>query len=168
VKVKIKKAKPKMIARKSKPVPKAFVPKPLEFFLGRRRFDDVREWVQIIREMHMKDATPVFSGMSQRHFNVYIDTLDEIIAEEKRTRRCLCPCECPACGTFLSLDNRGICWACNSNNHQGSKPKLGREAIRELSKASFDKDLILHTKIDPAKDFPARRLRVVAKVAKTK
>ena len=174
LKAKLKKAKikAKLVAKKSKPSslpsPRQFVPKPLEFFLGRKRYDDVRVWVQTIREMHMNDATPVFRGMSQRHFNTYIDTLDAIIAEEKLTRRCLCPCECPACGTFLSLDNRGICWACNTGNHQGSKPKSGRLAIQQMAKMSFDKDLMVHTKVDPKKDFPARRLRAVAKVARTR
>jgi len=79
--------------------------------------------------------------MSQRQFNKYLDTLDELIAEERDLKlvRCTCPCECPCAGLRLSLDNRKLCSNCNAGIHLGTQSAAGRAHVKSLAVASHER-----------------------------
>lgn len=82
------------------------------------------------RDLPFPEKGVFFASMSQRLYNKYLDTLDDIIDREtgRKIRRCECPCQCYVRERMLDEDN--ICYKCVCGKHPGRHLTEGKRYVK--------------------------------------
>lgn len=78
-----------------------------------------------------------FQGMSQKLYDKWIDTFDDILEQETGTRmkRCECPCQCYVVSRLLDEDQ--LCYRCVTGKHPGRASTEGKRYVKARTVRRF-------------------------------